>query len=169
VNSRGVVAVDNTIARTFLGIFVRGGGSGGNRFFSNTISAGANGELGICYNPSPVEGATDGPSGNLVYANLISGFNRGIQTNNGTYNNVYKENTIAYLTEAIQERGPGSRAGGVAPAPPLHALPGDEFGERVNSVPVVAMNHYRQDFTAGGNRTTHNPPRIAPQPAARLG
>ena len=70
VNSRGVVVTENVITSTFLGIFVRGGGSAGNRIFANTVTGGENGQLGICYNPAP--GQADGPAGDLVYQNVVS-------------------------------------------------------------------------------------------------
>lgn len=106
VNSRAVFAERNVISRTFLGIFVRGGGSGGNRISENTLVGGAAGQLGICYNPDG-SGSPDGPSGDLVYNNLVSRFNVGIQTSTGTSGNIFRENDIAYFQVAIQELGPG--------------------------------------------------------------
>lgn len=106
VNSRGVFVEHNVISRTFLGIFVRGGGSGGNRIAENTLAGEATGQLGICYNPDD-SGSPAGPSGDLVYNNLISRFNIGIQTSTGTSGNVFRENDIAYFQVAIQELGPG--------------------------------------------------------------
>src|SRR5687767_15493083 len=50
----------------FLGVFVRGGGSGGNRIAGNTITGGEDGQLGICYNPTDTGGSA-GPAGDLVY------------------------------------------------------------------------------------------------------
>lgn len=106
VNSRAVFVERNVISRIFLGIFVRGGGSGGNRISENTLTGGEAGQLGICYNPdgSP---SPDGPSGDLVYNNLVSRFNVGIQTSPGTSGNIVRENDIAYFQMAIQELGPG--------------------------------------------------------------
>lgn len=102
VNSRGVEAFRNTISRVFLGIFVRGGGSGGNRIAENTVVAGANGQLGVCYNPDGL-GTPLGPSGDLVYNNLVSGFNVGIQTSAQSTGNIFRENDIAFVQQAIQE------------------------------------------------------------------
>ncbi|HEV8593414.1 MAG TPA: right-handed parallel beta-helix repeat-containing protein, partial [Pyrinomonadaceae bacterium] len=56
VNSRSALVRDNNISSVNLGIFVRGGGSTGNRLFENVITGGpaaANNLLGICYNPAP--------------------------------------------------------------------------------------------------------------------
>jgi hypothetical protein len=76
VQSRNVVIEDNAIYNVGLGVFVRGGQSGGNRIVHNTITGGTNAVLGICYNPTDSD--MNGPRGDLVYANLISGFNIGI-------------------------------------------------------------------------------------------
>jgi hypothetical protein len=105
VNSRGVFVERNVISRTFLGIFVRGGGSGGNRIAENTLTGDGAGELGICYNPDD-SGSPAGPSGDLVYNNLVSRFKLGLQTSTGTFGNVFRENDIAYFDVAIQELGP---------------------------------------------------------------
>jgi len=105
-NSRAVVVEHNVVSRTFLGIFVRGGGSGGNRIANNTLTGGSNGQLAICYNPDGL-GTPDGPSGDLVYNNLASRFNLGIQTSSGTVGNIFRENAIAFFQEAINEVSPG--------------------------------------------------------------
>jgi parallel beta-helix repeat protein len=107
LNSRGVVLRDNTISRTFLGVFVRGGGSGGNRIAGNTVVGGQNGQLGICYNP---DGSSNlaGPKGDLVYNNLVSRFNIGIQTSVQTLGNIFRENNIAFFQQAVQELTAGS-------------------------------------------------------------
>jgi nitrous oxidase accessory protein NosD len=105
LNSRGVEAFHNVISRVFLGVFVRGGGSGGNRIAENTIAAGANGQLGICYNPDGL-GTPAGPSGDLVYGNLVSGFNVGIQTSPQSAGNIFRENDLAFLQLAVQELSP---------------------------------------------------------------
>jgi len=102
LNSRGVDVGHNVISNTGLGVFVRGGGSGANLIHDNTLAAGTTGRLGICYNPAP--GLNDGPSGDLIYNNLISGYGIGIQTSPQSRNNVFAENTIAFDTQAIQER-----------------------------------------------------------------
>jgi hypothetical protein len=105
VNSRGVFVERNEISRTFLCIFVRGGGSGGNRIAENTLAGEALGQLGICYNPDDSDSLA-GPSGDLVYNNLVSRFNIGLQTSTGTFGNIFRENDIAYFQIAIQELGP---------------------------------------------------------------
>jgi nitrous oxidase accessory protein NosD len=106
LNSRAVFVERNVISRTFLGIFVRGGGGGGNRISENTLVGGAAGQLGICYNPDD-SGSPDGPSGDLVYNNLVSRFNVGIQTSTGTSGNIFRENDIAFFQTPVQELGPG--------------------------------------------------------------
>lgn len=106
VNSRAVFVERNVISQTFLGIFVRGGGSGGNRISENTLVGGAAGQLGICYNPDG-SGSPAGPGGDLVYNNLISRWNVGIQTSTGTSGNIFRENDVAYFQLPIQELGPG--------------------------------------------------------------
>ena len=105
VNSRGVEAFRNVISRVFLGIFVRGGGSGGNRIAENTVTAGAFGQLGICYNPDGL-GTPAGPSGDLIYNNLVSGFNVGIQTSAQSAGNVFRENDLAFVQVGVQEFSP---------------------------------------------------------------
>jgi hypothetical protein len=105
VNSRGVDVFRNIISRVFLGIFVRGGGSGGNRIAENTLSAGSNGQLGICYNPDGL-GTPAGPRGDLVYNNLVSGFNIGLQTSTESAGNIFRENDIAFRQQGVQELSP---------------------------------------------------------------
>jgi len=107
LNSSAVVLRDNTISRTFLGVFVRGGGSSGNRIAGNTLVGGQTGQLGICYNPDG-SASLAGPKGDLVYNNQISRFNIGIQTSAQTLGNIFRENNIAYFQQAIQEITPGS-------------------------------------------------------------
>lgn len=96
VQSRNVVVEGNTIDNTGLGIFVRGGMSRGNRIVNNTLTAGTNGVLGICYNPA--DGDANGPIGDLIYGNAISGFNTGIQASATSRYNVFKENTVFFTT-----------------------------------------------------------------------
>jgi len=105
MNSRAVEIFRNVINRTFLGVFVRGGGSGGNRIAENTLTAGSNGQLGICYNPDGL-GTPAGPSGDLVYNNSVSGFNLGFQTSDESHGNIFRDNTVAYVVEAINEKSP---------------------------------------------------------------
>ena len=99
VQSRNVVVESNAIYNVGLGIFVRGGRSGGNRIANNTVTGGTNAALGICYNPTETD--SNGPRGDLVYANLVSGFNVGIQMSQNSVATVVKENTIAYRTMAV--------------------------------------------------------------------
>ena len=93
------------IARVFLGLFVLGGGSGANRLFENTLAGGDNGQVGICYNPDGL-GTSTGPSGDLVYLNLVSGFKIGIQTSPDTRGNLFRENDLAFVQEGIEEESP---------------------------------------------------------------
>ena len=102
VQSKNVVVENNAIFSTGLGIFVRGGRSWGNRIRGNTVTAGANGLLGICYNPAPDD--PQGPRGDLVHDNLITGFNVGIQASETSMYNVFRGNTISYRTSAIEFR-----------------------------------------------------------------
>lgn len=99
VQSKNVVVEDNALFNVGLGIFVRGGDSGGNRIAHNTLTAGTNGALGICYNPTPTD--TRGPRGDLIYNNVIHGFGLGIQASTTSLVNVFRENTIFFRTSAI--------------------------------------------------------------------
>jgi parallel beta-helix repeat protein len=94
VQSQNVVVEHNSIYNTGLGIFVRGGMSSGNRIANNTVSAGTNGILGICYNPA--DNDANGPVGDLVYGNSISGFGVGIQASATSRYNVFKGNTVFF-------------------------------------------------------------------------
>ncbi len=107
VNSRGVVVEHNIVTGTFLGVFVRGAASGGNRIGNNTLTGGANGQLGICYNPDG-SGVATGPSGDLVYDNLISRFVVGLQTSAATAGNLFRGNSIAAFGQGVEEVTPGS-------------------------------------------------------------
>jgi len=107
VNSRGVVVQDNAIVDTFLGVFVRGGGSAGNRIAGNVLTAGQNGAIGICYNPAMNEGAA-GPRGDLVYGNHIARFQTGISLSAESVANIIRANDIAYLMQALSEASPGT-------------------------------------------------------------
>ena len=109
VNSRGVHVVRNVISRTFLGIFVRGGGSGANTIKANTIAGGDNGQLGVCYNPAPgADPAVDGPSGDVVAENHISRFQVSIQLSPATRANVFVRNYLNFFDAAIEEGTPGA-------------------------------------------------------------
>jgi parallel beta-helix repeat protein len=105
VNSRGCRISNNVITETFLGIFVRGEGSGGNRVTDNVITGGDQGELAICYNPVP--GGSGGPDGDLVAGNLVSRFRRGMSFSDGSAGNVVRDNTVAYFDLDIVEASPG--------------------------------------------------------------
>lgn len=94
LQSSNVVVEDNSIYNTGLGIFVRGSRSTGNRIANNTLTAGTNGLLGICYNPAPDDPM--GPRGDLVENNLISGFNLGLQMKAVAFNNVIRDNVVVY-------------------------------------------------------------------------
>jgi len=102
VQSRAVVFERNNVYNTPLGVFVRGSRSGGNRISDNTITSGTNGVLGICYNPAPND--PNGPRGDLIANNLISGFGTGIQVTNSA-SNVFRDNTIVYRTSAFESMG----------------------------------------------------------------
>jgi parallel beta-helix repeat protein len=106
IDTRGARIERNTITNTFLGIFVRGEGSGGNLVADNVITGGDNGELAICYNPAP--GEAGGPDGDSVTDNLISRFRRGIALSAGSAGNVIRENTIAYFDVAVEETTAGA-------------------------------------------------------------
>lgn len=107
IDSRGVVVSNNVITDTFLGIFVRGEESGGNRITGNTITGSANGELAICYNPA--EGAEGGgPDGDLVAGNLISHFRRALSFSADSTGNIVRGNSLAYFDLGIVEATPGS-------------------------------------------------------------
>ena len=64
-----ILVEKNAIYNTGLGVFVRGGGSWGNRVGNNTITANTNGAIGVCYNPAGDD--PEGPRGDLVHNNLI--------------------------------------------------------------------------------------------------
>jgi hypothetical protein len=102
VQSKNVVVDGNAIYNVGLGIFVRGGDSGGNRIVNNTITAGTNGVLAICYNPTPADSRA--PRGDLVYNNLVHGFSTGIQLSSTAMANVLKGNTIFYRTAAVDNQ-----------------------------------------------------------------
>ncbi len=105
VGVRGSKIKGNTLTSVNLGIFVRGGASGGNRVAENTITGGSNASynlLGICYNPLPGGVNTDpGPKGDLVYNNHISRFLNGASFNFGSKGNIFRDNSIAYFNNAF--------------------------------------------------------------------
>jgi hypothetical protein len=107
VNTRGARITHNVITDTFLGIFVRGNRSSGNRIAANLITGGANGELGICYNPAPGETAPAGPDGDLIYDNVVARFRRGLSFSAGSAGNQVLDNHLAYFDIAIEEGAAG--------------------------------------------------------------
>ncbi len=100
VESPNVVIENNAIYDVGLGIFVRGGMSVGTRVANNTVTAGTNGLLGICFNPAPND--ENGPRGALVYNNAVANFNGAISLSDLSKGNVLKENTLVYKAFAIR-------------------------------------------------------------------
>ena len=96
--SQNVEVEDVNISKTGLGVFVRGGQSTGNRIANNTISAGDNGIFAICYNPTPDD--PEGPRGDVISGNLLSGFTTGINLVPTAGYNIIRDNTIAYKSSA---------------------------------------------------------------------
>ena len=107
LDTRGARIANNVITDTFLGIFVRGDASVGNAIRDNVVTAGEQGELGICFNPAPGM-TTGGPHGNLVTGNLVSRYRRGLSLSTDSSGNVVRGNTLAYIDLSIQEATPGS-------------------------------------------------------------
>lgn len=97
--SRNITIRENNIYNVGLGVFVRGGNSWGNRTTANTITAGRNGILGICYNPTPDD--PRGPTGDLIDNNLVSSFDVAIQMSSGSVSNVIRDNTLAFVRMGI--------------------------------------------------------------------
>ena len=102
-----VNSASNRIARNHLhginlGIFVRGGGSTGNRIHENQVVGLTHGLLGICYNPAPT-GGTAGPSQDVVRGNELLRFGTGIVTSIGSQYNRFSENVIEYFTTAYRD------------------------------------------------------------------
>jgi hypothetical protein len=105
VNSRNVVVKNNSISSVNLGIFVRGGNSTGNRISENTMTGGAtpgSNLLGICYNPAAT-GGDAGPSGDLIYNNLITRFNFAVAISPLSRWNVFSDNTLISFSSPFQE------------------------------------------------------------------
>ena len=105
LNARASFIKGNTISNVNLGIFVRGGGSTGNRIFENLVVGGptqANSLLGICYNPAPT-GGTAGPSGDVIYNNHIARFGYAIAISEFSRSNIFRENTLASYIGGIRE------------------------------------------------------------------
>ena len=106
LNARASFVKGNTISSVNLGIFVRGGGSSGNRIFENLVVGGAtpaNSLLGICYNPAPT-GGTDGPRGDVIYNNHIARFGWAIAISEFSISNIFRENTLSSYVGGIREQ-----------------------------------------------------------------
>ncbi len=106
INARASFIKGNTISAVNLGIFVRGGGSSGNRIFENLVVGGAtpaNSLLGICYNPAPT-GGTAGPSGDVIYNNHIARFGYAIAISEFSRSNIFRENTLSSYVGGIREQ-----------------------------------------------------------------
>ncbi|MCU0228012.1 MAG: right-handed parallel beta-helix repeat-containing protein [Bryobacterales bacterium] len=97
--SRNITIRENNIYNVGLGVFVRGGNSWGNRTTANTITAGRNGVLGVCYNPTPDD--PRGPTGDLIDNNLISSFDVAVQMSANSVSNIIRDNTLAFVRMAI--------------------------------------------------------------------
>ena len=102
VNSAYNRIARNNLHGINLGIFVRGGGSTGNRIRANRVVGLTHGLLGICYNPAPT-GGTAGPSQDVVSHNELLRFGTGIQTSLGSQYNHFIENVIEYFTMAYKD------------------------------------------------------------------
>ncbi|MBM3762590.1 MAG: hypothetical protein FJW36_20375 [Acidobacteria bacterium] len=93
------VVMNNQILNTALGIFVRGGGSFGNRIEGNTMThMGSTGPLGICYNPSDTD--PQGPKGDLITRNLIRGYRQAVSITESSEYNVAEGNTFIFRNTA---------------------------------------------------------------------
>jgi hypothetical protein len=99
INSAENWIAQNSFDQVNLGIFVRGGGSYGNRIFRNDVVGGSNGLLAICYNPDGL-GTPDGPTQDNVHHNWLSKFSTGIVTSAGSASNLFAQNTIEYFGNA---------------------------------------------------------------------
>lgn len=101
MQSRNVVVENNAVYNTGLGFFVRGGRSSGNRIANNTLTAapGVFAAIGICYNPTATD--TQGPKGDLIVGNLITGYPNSIQMNSTSAANVIKDNILVFSGESL--------------------------------------------------------------------
>lgn len=105
INTRAAFIKGNRISSVNLGIFVRGGGSSGNRIFENIVVGGAtpaNSLLGICYNPAPA-GGTDGPRGDVIYNNSIARFGYAIAISQFSISNIFRENNLSSYLGGFRE------------------------------------------------------------------
>lgn len=103
INSAMNELTANEMSGINLGVFVRGGGSYGNRIAENEALGGQHGLLGICYNPAP-GGDPAGPHGDRVARNLLARFGTGIATSSHSAENVFRMNTIRYFTSAYVDQ-----------------------------------------------------------------
>ncbi|MBM3783751.1 MAG: hypothetical protein FJW30_05280 [Acidobacteria bacterium] len=101
VQSRGGIVNANAVYNTFLGVFVRGSQTAGNRISNNVLTAGpAGGALGICYNPA--EGDPQGPRGDLISGNTIHGFEMGFQASITSRYNLFRGNSVFFRVKAFE-------------------------------------------------------------------
>jgi parallel beta-helix repeat protein len=106
IDSRACVLRGNTISSVNLGIFVRGGGSAGNRIQENVVVGGAtaaNNLLGICYNPAPGAATPAGPRGDSIYNNHIARFGFAVAVSEQSLGNAFIDNTLASFTGPFRE------------------------------------------------------------------
>jgi len=96
VNSAENSILNNDLSLVNLGIFVRGGDSFENRIRKNQVTGGANGLLGICYNPAEGEGP-GGPHDDDLRNNVLNRFGTGIQFSVGSAENRFARNTVYYF------------------------------------------------------------------------
>lgn len=136
INSSACDIQNNTISSVNLGLFVRGGGSSGNRLMKNIISGGtitANNLLGICYNPDGNPADSPGPRGDSIYNNHIARYGFAIAVSAGSVSNMFNDNTLASFTGAFREPTAFAAQGGtnvefdntavLLPAPPVAPAP----------------------------------------------
>lgn len=136
INSSACDIQNNTISSVNLGLFVRGGGSSGNRLMKNIISGGtitANNLLGICYNPDGNPADSSGPRGDSIYNNHIARYGFAIAVSTGSVSNMFNDNTLASFTGAFREPTAFAAQGGtnvefdntavLLPAPPVAPAP----------------------------------------------
>ena len=136
INSSACDILNNTISSVNLGLFVRGGSSGGNRLMKNIISGGtitANNLLGICYNPDGNPADSSGPRGDSIYNNHIARYGFAIAVSAGSVSNMFNDNTLASFTGAFREPTAFAAQGGtnvefdntavLLPAPPVAPAP----------------------------------------------
>ena len=102
INSAQNTILGNQLTRVNLGLFVRGGGSYGNRISGNEAVGGDHGLLAICYNPAP-GGDPAGPRSDRVTGNLLARFGTGIVASVQSAGNLFANNTIRYFTAAYQD------------------------------------------------------------------